>query len=70
MAYWVEELGLDRSNYGTRSIRKTKATLIYRCTKNPRTVKLLPGHAKLESTIRYIDIKVGDAFEICEQTEI
>jgi site-specific recombinase XerC len=70
MAYWVEELGLDRSDYGTRSIRKTKATLIYRRTKNPRAVQLLPGHAKLESTIRYLDIKVDDAFEISEQTEI
>jgi integrase len=47
---WVEELGLDPSEYGTHSMRRTKATLIYRRTKNLRAVQLLLGHSKLEST--------------------
>ncbi len=66
----MEELGLDRSEYGNHSIRRTKATLIYRRTKNLRAVQLLPGHAKLESTVRYLGIEVDDALEISEQTEI
>lgn len=66
----MEELGLDRSEYGNHSIRRTKATLIYRRTKNLRAVHLLPGHAKLESTVRYLGIEVDDALEISEQTEI
>ncbi len=48
----------------------TKATLIYRRTKNLRAVQLLLGHSKLESTVRYLGIEVDDALEISEQTEI
>jgi integrase len=67
---WVEELGLDASAYGTHSIRRTKATLIYRRTKNLRAVQLLLGHTKLESTVRYLGIEVDDALEMAEQTEV
>jgi integrase len=67
---WVEELGLDPADYGTHSMRRTKATLIYRRTKNLRAVQLLLGHSKLESTVRYLSIEVDDALEISEQTEI
>ena len=63
-------MGLDRADYGTHSMRRTKATLIYRRTKNLRAVQLLLGHAKLESTVRYLGIEVDDALEISEQTEI
>lgn len=70
LEHWVSELGLDRAAYGTHSIRRTKATLIYRRTKNLRAVQLLLGHSKLESTVRYLGIEVDDALEISEQTEI
>lgn len=67
---WVHDLGLDPTDYGTHSMRRTKATLIYRRTKNLRAVQLLLGHSKLESTVRYLGIEVDDALEISEQTEI
>ena len=67
---WVSSIGLDPTSYGTHSMRRTKATLIYRRTKNLRAVQLLLGHLKLESTIRYLGIEVDDALEISEQTEI
>jgi integrase len=51
-------------------VRRTKATLIYQRRKNLRAVQLLLGHSKLESTVRYLGIKVDDALEISEQTEI
>jgi len=70
LGHWVDELGIDRSEYGTHSMRRTKATLIYRRTKNLRAVQLLLGHSKLESTVRYLGIEVDDALEISEQTEI
>ena len=70
LGHWVDELGLDRADYGTHSMRRTKVTLIYRRTKNLRAVQLLLGHAKLESTVRYLGIEVDDALEISEQTEI
>jgi integrase len=68
LQHWVEDLGLDRADYGTHSMRRTKATLIYRRTKNLRAVQLLLGHSKLESTVRYLGIEVDDALEISEQT--
>jgi integrase len=67
---WLEAIGLDPSVYGTHSIRRTKASLIYRRTKNLRAVQLLLGHTKLESTVRYLGIEVDDALEIAEQTEV
>jgi len=67
---WVSEIGLDPAAYGTHSMRRTKATLIYRKTKNLRAVQLLLGHTKLESTVRYLGIEVDDALEIAEQTEV
>lgn len=70
VGHWVKELGLDPADYGTHSMRRTKATLIYRRTKNLRAVQLLLGHSKLESTVRYLGIEVDDALEISEQTEI
>ena len=67
---WVSEIGLDPAEYGTHSMRRTKASLIYRRTKNLRAVQLLLGHTKLESTVRYLGIEVDDALEIAEQTEV
>ena len=67
---WISQIGLDPSAYGTHSFRRTKATLIYRRTKNLRAVQLLLGHTKLESTVRYLGIEVDDALEIAEQTEV
>lgn len=66
---WVASIGLDVVAYGTHTMRRTKATLIYRRTKNLRAVQLLLGHIKLESTVRYLGIEVDDALEIAEQTE-
>jgi len=68
--HWAEAAGLDPMVYGTHSMRRTKATLIYKRTKNLRAVQLLLGHSKLESTVRYLGIEVDDALEISEQTEI
>lgn len=67
---WVEEIGLDSTCYGTHTMRRTKASLIYRRTKNLRAVQLLLGHTKLESTVRYLGIEVDDALEMAEQTEV
>ena len=55
---------------GTHSLRRTKATLIYRRTRNLRAVQLLLGHTKLESTVRYLGIEVDDALAIAEQVDV
>jgi integrase len=60
---WTAMIGLDASLFGTHSLRRTKATLIYRKTGNLRAVQLLLGHTKVESTVRYLGIEVDDALE-------
>ncbi len=67
---WVASIGLDDTAYGTHTMRRTKVSLIYRRTKNLRAVQLLLGHAKVESTVRYLGIEVDDALEMAEQTEV
>ncbi len=66
---WVEDIGLNPYEYGTNSLRRTKASLIYRKTKNLRAVQLLLRHAKLESTVQYLGIEVEDALELSEKIE-
>jgi len=66
---WVSLVGLDSSDYGTHSIRRTKAAAIYRRTGNLRAVQILLGHSKLESTVRYLGIDVEDAIALSEQTD-
>lgn len=66
---WVRQLDLDPAAYGTHTMRRTKASLIYRRTHNLRAVQLLLGHSKLESTVRYLGIEVDDALEMAEQIE-
>ena len=67
---WVESIGLDPHKYGTHSLRRTKAALIYKKTGNLRAVQLLLGHTKLESTVRYLGIEVDDALQISEGVEL
>src|SRR5262245_47635205 len=54
---WIASIGLDSDLFGTHSLRRTKATLIYRRTGNLRAVQLLLGHTKIESTVRYLGIE-------------
>jgi integrase len=68
--HWVDSIGLDPRKYGTHSLRRTKAALIYKKTGNLRAVQLLLGHTKLESTVRYLGIEVDAALQISEQTEL
>lgn len=67
---WVEFVGLDRKRFGTHSLRRTKAALIYKKTGNLRAVQLLLGHTKIESTVRYLGVEVDDALEIAEKIEV
>jgi integrase len=67
---WTGSIGLDPKLFGTHSLRRTKATLIYRRTGNLRAVQLLLGHTKIESTVRYLGIEVDDALAIAEQVDV
>jgi Site-specific recombinase XerC len=67
---WIASIGLDPLQYGTHSLRRTKATLIYKRTGNLRAVQLLLGHTKIESTVRYLGVEVDDALAIAEQVDV
>jgi integrase len=67
---WIGSIGLDPRLFGTHSLRRTKASLIYRRTGNLRAVQLLLGHTKIESTVRYLGIEVDDALAIAEQVDV
>lgn len=66
---WIEAAGLRREDYGTHSLRWTKASIIYTATGNLRAVQILLGHTKIENTIRYL-VDIEDALVIAETTEI
>jgi integrase len=70
LSEWLTDVGLDPQQFGTHSLRRTKATLIYKKTGNLRAVQLLLGHTKIESTVRYLGIEVDDAIAIAEQVDI
>lgn len=67
---WVTAIGLRREEYGTHSLRRTKASLIYKATGNLRAVQILLGHTKIENTVRYLGVDVEDALELAESTEV
>ena len=67
---WVTSIGLRREDYGTHSLRRTKAAIIYKQTGNLRAVQILLGHTKIESTVRYLGVDVDDALTLAERTEI
>ena len=67
---WIAGIGLEPRFFGTHSLRRTKATLIYRRTGNLQAVQLLLGHTKIESTVRYLGVEVDDALAIAEQVDV
>lgn len=67
---WVVGIGLAPQEYGTHSLRRTKASIIYKATGNLRAVQILLGHAKIDSTVRYLGVDVEDALELAERTEV
>jgi integrase len=67
---WVTAIGLRRAEYGTHSMRRTKAAMIYKATGNIRAIQILLGHTKIENTVRYLGVDIEDALLLAERTEI
>lgn len=67
---WVSTVGLDKGEYGTHSMRRTKASMIYKATGNLRAVQILLGHTNIENTVRYLGVDIDDALTLSERTEI
>lgn len=67
---WVAGVGLRREEYGTHSLRRTKASIIYKASGNLRAVQILLGHSKIENTVRYLGVVVEDALTLAEGIEV
>ena len=67
---WVIGIGLSPEDFGTHSLRRTKASIIYKQTGNLRAVQILLGHTKIESTVRYLGVDIEDALALSEGTEV
>lgn len=67
---WMSNIGLDDRGFGTHSLRRTRVAQLYRKTGNLRAVQLLLGHAKIETTVRYLGVEVDDALRLAEQLEL
>lgn len=67
---WVSTVGLDKREFGTHSMRRTKASIIYKSTGNLRAVQILLGHSNIQNTVRYLGVDVDDALTLSERTEI
>lgn len=67
---WVATIGLRPEEYGTHSLRRTKASIIYKATGNVRAIQILLGHFKIENTVRYPGVDIEDALTLAEKTEI
>ena len=67
---WVAAIGLRPQEYGTHSLRRTKASIIYKATGNLRAIQILLGHTKIENTVRYLGVDIEDALELSEATEV
>lgn len=67
---WMIGAGLMRSEYATHSLRRTKASIIYRAIGNLRAVQILLGHSNIENPVLYPEIDVDGAPALVENTEI
>ncbi len=71
LKFWVAEAGLDPKKYGNESLRRTKALHILNSTGDLETVRVLLGHAKIESTSKFLRIaKKSDPLAISRAFDI
>lgn len=67
---WVASIDLEPSSYGTHSMHRSEVAQIYCNTGNFRTVQLLLGHTKMDSTVRYLGVELEDVLAVSEAVEI
>ena len=55
---WVKSIGLNPRAYGTQSLQRTRAALIYRRTKSVLAAQLFVGHTRLRTTARFLGLEL------------
>lgn len=58
---WAQMVSLDARHYSGHSTRRTKASLVFRKTGNPETVRQLLGHSSIANTSEYLNISAESA---------
>ena len=64
----MRELGIeDVSGYSSHSMRKTKASVLYKKTSNVEAVRRLLGHQSVTATSSYLGVEDEDAAELARK---
>ena len=63
-------IGLRCEDYGMHSLRRTKASIIYKQTGNLRALQILLGHTKVETTVHYLNVDVEVALALAERLKL
>ena len=64
---WCKILGIDPAEYATHTGRRTRATMVYSDTKDPKLVMNLLGQRSLASTTAYIGMDKEEARNIYKE---
>jgi integrase len=64
---WCKYLHLDPRDYSTHSIRRTRASIVYKQTGNIEAVRQLLGQKSVTSTSAYLNLGQNEAFDIYEE---
>ena len=67
---WCEATGIRSETKSTHSIRKTKATIIYKETQNVEAVRKLLGHRSIAATSAYLGVEDSEALDLALKTRI
>ncbi len=67
---WFEAIGPRPEEYGTHSLLRTKASIIYKATGNIRAIQILLVHSKIENMVQYLGVDIENALTLAEKTEI
>lgn len=67
---WMSSANLDPTLYSTHSMRRTKASLIYKQTGNVDAVRLLLGQNSVTATSHYLGLDKADALEYAKKVII
>lgn len=67
---WVRMLNLPEENYGTHSLRRSKAVIVFSQTHDPSKVQLLLGQSTLAAAQEYLGVTEEEALKIAESIRL
>ena len=67
---WIGDLGLPVEDYGTHSLRRTKASMLYAQTLDPAKVQIVLGQSSIASAQEYLGIAQEDALAVARKIKL